>query len=153
MVDYSTLADLLLKKTTVLLRSHSHKKIGEFAEGEMFILKHLSFTKGKALPSDLAAAMNTSSSRIAAILNSLERKGLVSREIDETDRRRILVGLTPAGQQLLQRKQKMLHDSMEYLLRRLGEHDSAEVLRLLDRFIEIYGEMNAPEHRCCDKGM
>jgi DNA-binding MarR family transcriptional regulator len=152
-MDYSTLADMLLKKTMVLLRSHSHKKIGEFAEGEMFILKHLSFKKEKALPSDLSAAMNTSSSRIAAILNSLERKGLISREIDETDRRRILVGLTPAGQQLLQEKQKMLHDNMECLLRRLGEHDAAEVLRLLDRFIEIYGEMNATERRCCDKGL
>jgi DNA-binding MarR family transcriptional regulator len=151
-MDYSLLADTLLKKTTVLFRSHSHKKIGEFAEGEMFILKHLSFVEEKALPSDLSAAMNTSTSRIAAILNSLERKGLVSREIDETDRRRILVAITPAGKQFIQEKHQKIHDNMEYLLQRLGEHDANEVLRLLDRFIEIYEETNPSEKRSCDKG-
>jgi MarR family transcriptional regulator, organic hydroperoxide resistance regulator len=150
-MDYSLMADELLKKMTVLIRSHSHKKIGEFVEGEMFILKHLTFVTEKALPNELAAAMNTSSSRIAAILNSLERKGWITREIDEADRRRILVALTASGKQFVLEKQHMIHDIMENVLQRLGENDTHEVLRILDRFLSIYSDMMPEKKACCLK--
>jgi DNA-binding MarR family transcriptional regulator len=140
-MDYSVMADELLKKVTVLIRSHSHKKFGEFAEGEMFVLSHLTFVKDKALPSELSAVMNASTARIAAILNSLERKGWITRDADETDRRRIVVSLTASGKAFVLEKHRMIHDNMESLLRKLGDTDTRQVFRLIDRFIDIYSEM------------
>jgi MarR family transcriptional regulator, organic hydroperoxide resistance regulator len=148
-MDYSLMANELLKKMTVIIRSSQHKKFGEFVEGEMFVLKHLTFVNEKALPSELASAMHISTSRIAAILNSLERKGWITREIDETDRRRILVALTVTGKQFLMEKHQLIHKTMESVLLKLGESDTYEAFRILDRVIDIYKEMMPPEKRSC----
>jgi DNA-binding MarR family transcriptional regulator len=140
-MDYSSLTDELLKKLVAMKRSHSHKKLGEFVEGEMFVLNVLTFGKDKALPGELAALMKTSTSRIAAILNGLERKGLITREIDEADRRRILVALTAAGKELVLEKHQRIYDFTKSVLERLGEDDAREALRLLDRVIDVYKEL------------
>lgn len=148
-MEYSRVADEMLRKMTVLIRSHSHKKLGEFVEGEMFVLNHLTFVREKVLPNELASVMNASTSRIAAILNSLEKKGWITRQIDETDRRRIVVTLTDSGRRFVSERQKAIRDGMEDVLKRLGEEDTREALRLLDRFIDIYNELT-PERKTCE---
>jgi DNA-binding MarR family transcriptional regulator len=148
-MDYSLMAKEMLKKMAIVIRSNSHKKFGEFVEGEMFVLNHLTYKSEKVLPSELATVMNTSTSRIAAILNSLERKGWIIREIDETDRRRILVSLTSAGKQFVHEKHQAIKDMTENVLRRLGEEDTQELLRLLDRLTGIYQDLMPPEKKAC----
>ena len=51
------------------------------AHGEQFVLRELSI-KGTQSPSQLAAALQTSSGRISTVLSALEKKGWVTRDID-----------------------------------------------------------------------
>jgi MarR family transcriptional regulator, organic hydroperoxide resistance regulator len=48
---------------------------------------------------DLAAATGTRPTTLTSVLDRLERKRLVSRELDPADRRSFLITLTPAGRQ------------------------------------------------------
>ncbi|MBM7569459.1 MarR family winged helix-turn-helix transcriptional regulator [Paenibacillus sacheonensis] len=53
------------------------------------------------LPSELSDDLAVTRANISNLLNSLENSGRILREFDPTNRRRILVRLTPAGHQLI----------------------------------------------------
>ena len=55
-------------------------------------------TDGPMQTSHLAQAVNLSSATVCGILNRLEQRGLVIRERQKDDRRRVLVSLSEAGQ-------------------------------------------------------
>ena len=137
-MDYSALATELIRKTMRIMHSGTHRQISEFSGGGMCILNHLMALDRPALPGELSTRMGISSARIAAILNNLERKGLISREIDISDRRKILVTITESGRAQVMEKRSRVHANMERILRELGEHDATECLRILDRITDIY---------------
>lgn len=145
-MDYSALTSDLLKKMALLIRSNPHKQIGEYAGGEMFILNYLVDIDGAALPSEMSSAMEISSARTAAILNSLERKDMISRKIDISDRRKVLVTITGQGKTYIFDKRKHIHNNMERILRQLGENDAKECIRILDRIIDIYYKSELKEN-------
>lgn len=118
----------------------AQRKLSDFPKGEMFILNYLTDRRSPVPPSELSAAMQASTARIAAALNSLEAKGEVIRQADSTDRRRTLVILTPRGRDKVLERRRMIHRQIEQMLRALGEKDTAELIRLLDRIREIQGE-------------
>jgi DNA-binding MarR family transcriptional regulator len=91
---------------------------------------------GRAIPSEISKEMGISTARIAAALGSLESKGLITRRIDERDRRRILVELTDAGRAQQNEHENMIMGMLERMLRNLGETDSLEFLRILKRIAE-----------------
>ena len=137
-MDYSALATQLIRKMVRIMHSKPHRQMSEFSGGGMCILNHLMALERPALPGELSAHMGISSARIAAILNNLERKGLVSREIDASDRRKILVTITESGRAQVMGKRSRMHANMERILQELGEHDAKECLRIVDRITDIY---------------
>jgi MarR family transcriptional regulator, 2-MHQ and catechol-resistance regulon repressor len=59
---------------------------------------------GGPLPAgELSARMHITSGTMTSVLDTLEGKGYLRRQADPTDRRRVLVDLTPAGQAVLDR--------------------------------------------------
>ena len=75
-------------------------------------------------------------SRVAAVLGSLEKKGLLERENDAVDRRRVLVSLTQAGEALCEKRKAHFKSKIALLLSMLGD-DAPEFVRLLGRAFEI----------------
>ena len=104
------------------------------------MLAYLAKHGGSAIPSEISNEMGISTARVAAALNNLESKGLVSRRIDLRDRRRILVELTDAGRALEIRHAKAVMATMVRMLQDLGEEDAKELLRILKKISE-----HAPE--------
>ncbi len=149
-MNYSLTAERVIEKIAVLARTHPHKEMEGLLEGEMFIMNYLTFKAETASPGELSSALGTSTARIAAILNSLERKGWITREIDKNDRRRILVARTETGKQFIICKTTMIKKMAEKVLEELGEHDAKEAMRILDRLIDIYKNTNAhtPDTDC-----
>ena len=105
--------------------------------GEMAVMRLLhSGTSKKMTAGELSSRLSMTTSRIAAVLGSLERKGLLERENDEIDRRRVLVSLTQAGDALCEKRRQHFMKKIGMMLHMMGD-DAPEFVRLLRRTFEI----------------
>jgi DNA-binding MarR family transcriptional regulator len=75
-------------------------------------------------------------SDMVAVINDLERDGLVARVRDETDRRRNLVRLTPAGKRALARLDAQVEEAQAALLAPLSAAERRTLERLLARVVD-----------------
>ncbi len=90
---------------------------------------------------DLAARFEVAPRSTTSMIDSLETLSLVERRADPTDRRSVLVGLTPDGVALMERMGKLRRASAEALFGRL---EPARQQQLLD----ILTVLNEPEDEC-----
>ncbi|MDF7663199.1 MarR family transcriptional regulator [Bifidobacterium sp. ESL0763] len=102
--------------------------------GEPFVLRQL-LRHGTATPTQLAVALHASSGRISALLKALEAKGLVSRQIDEKDRRNILVTLTDAGREQATNDQGKINSAVCWIFSQMGERRTREFVDLAEEFV------------------
>lgn len=113
--------------------------------GELFVLQRIK----RDMPcsgSDIAAGEvhehpHFTKPAVSQMLNSLEKKGYVHREIDKNDRRRIVVTLTEAGSRALGRGLSYMDDRMERTISRFGEDDTRRLIELLNRLADISEEL------------
>jgi DNA-binding MarR family transcriptional regulator len=137
-MDYSQLATEFLDKTGRMMKSSFWpKRANAFLHGEMFILNFLNYKQDGALPSELAAAMNSSTARVAMAQKSLESKGYIERRTDAKDRRKVIVSITAKGRELVENEWKEMHERMIALLSQLGEEDTREYIRLAEKITNI----------------
>ena len=127
------IAGELLRCMEALPRRAPQHWLGEFSKGELFLLNYLNINGGIAWPSTMRDAMQTSTARIAAALNSMESKGWVKRESDDRDHRRKLVHLTQAGTAYIEDHRKKALQNITKLLIALGQEDAAEYFRITQR--------------------
>lgn len=136
-MDYDELAAELLKKMQMLHTAKPQKNINGALQGETFILNYIAHHGGDVLPGEIGHEMDVSSARIATALNSLEKKGLITRQIDTNDRRKILVRITEKGKDLSEKELKIVVATAAKMLSRLGEHDAKEYVRIMGRLVGI----------------
>jgi len=113
-------------------------------KGELFILKYLADRDSPVLPSELSEAMQSSAPRISAALGTLERKGYIHREIDLSNRRKVLVTITDAGRDRTCTFGGHMRRYVISVLTEMGEEDAAEFVRLVKKFYEIV-QRNMPD--------
>lgn len=145
-MDEHALASELLTKMFMMNKARPQRKMNDGMRGESVVLQFVIFHDGAVLPSEISAFMNISTARTAAALNSLERKGLVTRNIDPSDRRRILVTLTDRGEAYAREERNHMLKHTTLLIRRLGEKDATEFVRIMGRVAEIVTDL----HGDCD---
>jgi len=100
------------------------------------VLLHLA-QAGPLTISELCHHLGRAQSVVSEIVKRMERRGVLTRLRDRRDRRRTLVWLTPAGQELLERETSVL--SEQRLTRALGRMNAAErraLVRALRLLIE-----------------
>jgi DNA-binding MarR family transcriptional regulator len=98
--------------------------------------------QGPASQAALGRRLSIDRSDMVAVLNDLERDGLVARARDDRDRRRNLVRLTPAGAGALKRLDARVQDAQDSLLEPLSATERRELRRLLTRVVEHHGELH-----------
>lgn len=135
-MDYQTLAREYMEILHKMRKRKNEKRINDSLHGEQFVLAYVAHHVGSVIPSDISAEMGISTARIAAALGSLESKGLITRRIDEKDRRRILVELTDAGREKEAEHAKGIMRVLVRMLENLGEADSIDFLRILKKIAE-----------------
>lgn len=112
--------------------------------GEMAVMRLLhSGAKQKMTAGELSSRLGMTTSRVAAVLGSLQKKGLLERESDEEDRRRVMVSLTEAGDRLCEKRKRHFMSKISKMLAMLGE-DAPTFVHLLGRVFEI---TSSPEFR------
>ena len=106
--------------------------------GERFLLSYL-YETGACSPGKLAPMLHVSAARITKMLSSLESKQLIVRENDPTDKRRVTVRLTKSG---TVQAQAMAH--AQELFENLGEEDSQEFLRIVNKILSFEEMVDEP---------
>jgi MarR family transcriptional regulator, lower aerobic nicotinate degradation pathway regulator len=92
--------------------------------------------QGPASQATLGRRLWIDRSDLHAILNELERVGLIDRAPDEQDRRRNIVELTARGAATLKRLDKRVDAAQHALLEPLSASDRREFRRLLEQLAD-----------------
>ena len=136
-VDYKKLAKEFFYKRYQLNQINHQQMLDKSLRGEICTLLYLKDRSEFVLPGEISGEMNISSARVASILNSLESKGLLERQIDKTDRRRILVSLTQRGGEKAEEHNEIVINMIAKMLELLGEDDAKEFVRITGRIIDM----------------
>jgi len=87
----------------------------------------------------LATALGTVPSRLVALVDDLEARGLVERRAHETDRRTYALHLTDKGKATMEIISKIAREHRQDLLAALSEEEQATLSGLLQRVAEQQG--------------
>jgi len=93
--------------------------------------------------SDVSKYLSVSKAAISNMLSSLEKKGYINREIDRSNRRNLIVTLTPEGRKILEFKYMEFNGMLEKVITRLGEDDANQLITILNRMTEIMHNLNS----------
>lgn len=136
-MDYKDLALEFMEVMNQTRRINVPKQIDDSMRGEHFALYYISEHEGNVSPSDISDEMGITSARVAAALNSLEKKGLISRRIDADDRRRILIDLTDSGKEQVKKHYQMILNKTIDMLRYLGEEEAKNYIRIMKKMAKF----------------
>lgn len=139
-MPYADLADELFRIMDPEKHRPPHQEMSMMMQGELAVMRLLDAAQGCLLAGDVSRKLNMTTSRIAAVLGSLEKKGLILRAADPADKRRVAVQITDEGRALNRRKREEVLSHMQQMLRRLGEQDAREYVRLTRRVFELMHE-------------
>jgi DNA-binding MarR family transcriptional regulator len=111
--------------------------------GEVSAQLGMSFIRVKALGKlaaaplpmrDLAALLAVDAPYTTVVVDDLEARGLVQRQLDPDDRRRKIVAVTPAGRRLARRARELLDDPPPEVSK-LAAEDLADLDRIMQRLL------------------
>ena len=109
--------------------------------GELFVLNHLAQSHSSEEPAcfatDIHQELHVTKPAISQMLNSLEKKGYLCREIDPNDRRRFTLSLTMAGRAVALQMNKQLDGLSGEVVSRFGEENMRNLIDLFTQFADI----------------
>lgn len=126
---YEQLAEQLI----TAMDEHRHmppEPVSAAVRGEMAVLRLLSREEEGQSAGAIAQTLRMTTSRIAAVLNALEKKGMIIRGEDPGDKRRVLVSLTDAGRSACAMRRSEAKVHLTKLLMRVSEEDAAAFVRI-----------------------
>lgn len=127
------LLNLILKYETLPFQ----KKLENMARGELLLLSYLNKSSEGMLPSELSHLIHVSTARVTAIVNSLEKKGMVVRELSSCDRREVNLFITKQGEDCLNSRFNEIENELTEILEFLGKKDALDYLRITRRLLEF----------------
>ncbi|MFR1448485.1 MAG: MarR family winged helix-turn-helix transcriptional regulator [Beduini sp.] len=112
------------------------------SKGEVAVLIYLFDEKNGATAHDISERFMVNTSRVAAILKNLTKKGFVERKTDSSDKRKINVYLTNLGKEHVNQKREIAITHLSKVLTFLGEHDTKEYIRIMKRVAYFMTQQN-----------
>jgi DNA-binding MarR family transcriptional regulator len=103
---------------------------------QLVVLRQLAASDGTPVGM-LTRAVHLSQATVTGILDRLEKRGLVRRERSTGDRRRVLVWLTQAGEQLLATAPPLLQEEFRAAFDRLEDWEQTQILSSLQRVVSM----------------
>lgn len=105
------------------------------AELEFRTLLTIFSLDGAATPGDLSASLAQSPANLTRITDVLVERGLITRTVSDQDRRRTLLGVTPAGEGLLRELLPQMAAHTTALFRGFSGDDKTRLLADLKRLL------------------
>lgn len=141
-MDDEALIDELERVMTQAIQHPAPQCSLELNRGETGALNVLAALPQGITAGQLGARLGVGSGRTADLLGSLERKKLVRRTAHETDNRKVIASITPAGQALVAEKRQQFRQEQRALLEALGEKDAQDFVRLMARIASLMAEQD-----------
>lgn len=128
-----------LARVGLLLDAFQHRCLDEFGLRfiDFSVLRVLDLTD-EVTPSALAELTLRSTGGMTQIVDRLERDGLAGRTPSATDRRKVVVTLTPKGKRLVDRAQASYARERARVLGPLTARELAEVDRAVRRLLALF---------------
>lgn len=120
-------------------------KIHGFTSTQCYSLLALQNTDGLTM-NDLSVKMNLNSSTMTRIVDTLVKNGYLERDRDLTDRRIVIVKLTPEGENSAALLSTQLNDYYNNILKHLPQGKIDEVFTAVSYLIEAFEKANP---NCC----
>ena len=137
MSESSDKAYILAQELMKLFSYFKPKKFsGEIKIAQIIVIKSILFLNneyGYATPSMVCEGLGMSKSNLTAILNFLEKKGLIKRKLSPEDRRKLLLSLTNDANKLLEHYHDQIKYSTSNLIDFFGEEDTKKFVELLTK--------------------
>ena len=113
----------------------------ESLRGENAVLTYLVHHSTEVHPSEMAEKLSLVPGRMTDILKMLEKKGMIRREKDPEDRRRVLVKITPKGIHNVTERREQIRVQYSGLYEALGLEDTVKLIELLRKVNDYFDEM------------
>lgn len=116
--------------------------IAEIAKGELAVLIYLLDENDGTSAREISQRFNINTSRVAAILNALSKKGYIERKNDSSDKRKIHVYITEKGKQYSEERREDILKHVCQMLEQLGEEDAKEHIRIMKRISNMFKKVS-----------
>lgn len=93
--------------------------------------------------SDVGEVIGLCRPAMSQVAAKLESKGMIKRETDKSDRRKVLVSVTKKAADILQRAENIRKETFFKVVTEMGERDADEFIRLANKFISITEDKDA----------
>lgn len=143
-LNYEAMADRCLRATHPKEKRRPPTEIEKYEHVKDGTLRFLYEHDCVATPAQLIEFFGFSHARLTKILSDLEEDGMILRQGDAADRRRVIVHLTEQGLEHAARRHKQALADMAKLLERLGEEDAVHFVRIVERLSELGMEPPPP---------
>lgn len=138
---FDTCGMRVLKALRRIIRAvdiHSRKLNNEFSITAPQMICLYSLVRGEEMTqSELSKEVSMGISTVNGVIDRLEKKGLVARERDAKDRRKVFVRVTDSGRELTKAAPSLLQERLSDSLRVLPELEQAAIALSLERVVEL----------------
>lgn len=135
----------MIRAYRLLLESEEGRHSAAISRGELHLLWYIHSKADAVLPGELKRVMDVSTARIAHLLNTLEARGYIRRNISSDDHRRVEIRLTEVGKRNFEQVCARIHRRLTAIADALGEEDTEQFLRLSERIAALSEALSAAE--------
>ncbi len=111
--------------------------MNDLAKGEKGVLGFLLFYGVAITSGNLSKELDVSTARIAFILNSLENKELIKRDIDKDDKRKTWISLTKKGNDVVRQEREKIIKIIILIIKEVGQDKFYEHIELIKQIKNI----------------
>lgn len=134
-ISMSRVINTLRRENNKLILKHD-LTLGQFAVMEAL------YSKGRLSTGEVMEKILTTSGNIPVIVKNLEKDGFITREQDESDKRRFILDLTDKGKNLMDEIVPENLKFMDELISLWDDDDKEELIVLMNKFRRKYEEEN-----------
>jgi DNA-binding MarR family transcriptional regulator len=138
--NYGEQVLICLRRIMQAISLHSRslvKQVG-LTGPQLIFLKTLD-KAGEVSAGEIAKAISLSQATVTGILERLVKRGLVNRQRSTSDKRRVLIRITPEGQKILAKAPPLMQGPFLEQLNHLEQWEQTMILSSLQRIVSLMG--------------
>ena len=135
------LIEVMPRLTTLMRKDLRIHSAGLFTEPQFRVMAYL-FREGEACLSTLADFQGVSLPTMSKLIQGLESRGLVLRQRDSHDRRRVALNLTPAGREAYEELLQRTEEHIVHWISTMSEAECAAVIQALTAVDTVFSQVD-----------